>query len=79
MGSVEELKDRFNKLTDEEKLAFLKSVMPSFCEIFAKNPEKMMSEMMPMCREMTRSCNMDMQGMMKRMGMGGAPMGSNKH
>lgn len=78
MGSVEELEDRFSRLTDEEKLVFMKSVMPSFCEIFGKNPEKMMSEMMPMCREMIKSCNMDMQGMMKGMGMGGAPMGSNK-
>jgi hypothetical protein len=52
-------------------IAFMKSVMPSFCEIFSKNPQKMMTEMMPLCREMMKACNMDMQGMMKMMGMMG--------
>jgi hypothetical protein len=71
MTQADELKDQFNKLTDEEKIAFVKSVMPSFCEIFSKNPQKMMTEMMPLCGEMMKSCNMDMQGMMKMMGMMG--------
>jgi len=57
MSTLEELKDKFSNLTEEEKLAFLKSVMLSFCETFSKNSEKMMSEMIPLC--------MDMQGMMK--------------
>jgi hypothetical protein len=78
MTTTDDLKDRFNSLTDEEKIAFMKSVMPSFCEIFGKNPEKMMAEMMPLCRDVMKSCNMDMQGMMKRMGMMGT-MGANKH
>lgn len=68
MTMTDELKDKFGRLTDEEKIAFVKSVMPSFCEIFSKNPEKMMAEMMPLCGEMIKSCNMDMQGMMKMMG-----------
>ncbi|MCX5812464.1 MAG: hypothetical protein NT178_07950 [Proteobacteria bacterium] len=71
MTTTDELKEKFNKLTDEEKMAFMKSVMPSFCEIFGKNPQKMMTEMMPLCGEMMKSCNMDMQGMMKMMGMMG--------
>ncbi len=78
MTATEELKDKFNKLTDEEKLIFMKSVMPSFCGIFAKDPRKMMSEMMPMCQDMMKSCNMDMQGMMKMMGMMGGAMGKEK-
>jgi hypothetical protein len=69
MTAADELKDKFSRLSDEEKIAFMKSVMPSFCEIFGKNPEKMMSEMMPLCGEMMKGCNMDMQGMMKMMGM----------
>jgi hypothetical protein len=77
MTAKDELKDKFSRLTDEEKLAFMKSVMPSFCEEFNKNPEKMMAEMMPLCRDMMKSCNMDMQGMMKMMGMMGT-MGSTK-
>jgi hypothetical protein len=79
MTTTDELKGKFSKLTDEEKVTFMKSVMPSFCEIFSKNPQKMMGEMMPMCQEMMKSCNMDMQGMMKRMGMMGGAMGANKH
>jgi hypothetical protein len=71
MTMADELKDKFSRLTDEEKIAFMKSVMPSFCEIFCKNPQKMRSEMMPLCREMMEACNMDMQGMMKMMGMMG--------
>ena len=74
MTTTDELKDKFSRLTDEEKLAFMRSVMPSFWEIFSKNPEKMMAEMMPLCRDMMKSCNMDMQGMMKMMGMMGGAM-----
>ncbi len=78
MTATEELIDKFSKLTDGEKLAFMKSVLPSFFGIVAKNPEKMMSEIMPMCRQMMKSCNMDMQGMMRMMGMRGGPMGASK-
>jgi hypothetical protein len=79
MTTTDELKDKFSKLTDEEKVTFIKSVMPSFCEVFSKNPEKMMGEMMPMCQAMMKSCNMDMRGIMKRMGMMGGAMGANRH
>jgi hypothetical protein len=72
MATTDELKDRFDRLTDEEKAAFMKSVMPSFCEIFGKNPEKMMFEMMPMCQKTMKSCHMDMQGMMDMMDMMGS-------
>ncbi|MCX5830292.1 MAG: hypothetical protein NT140_00100 [Deltaproteobacteria bacterium] len=65
MTTTDELKDMFSRLTDEEKVVFMKSVMPSFCEIFSKNPEKMMKEMMLLCRDMMKSGMMDMQGMMK--------------
>jgi hypothetical protein len=78
MATTEELKAGFDSLTDEEKVAFVKSIMPSFCQIFSKNPEKMMPEMMPLCRDMMRSCNIDMQGMMKMMGMMGGAMGADK-
>ena len=75
---TEELKEKFNRLTDEEKVAFMKSIMPSFCEIFSKNPEKMMGEMMPMCQEMMKSRNMGMHGMMKTTGMMGGAMRKEK-
>ncbi len=61
---VEELKEKFNKLTDEEKMEFMKSAMPAFCATFAKDPGAMMSKMMPMCAEMMKSFPGAMQGMM---------------
>lgn len=79
MTTIDELKDQFSKLTDEEKVTFMKSVMPGFCQIFRTNPEGMMREMMPTCQEAMKSCNMDMQGMMKVMGMMGGAMGADKH
>ncbi len=78
MATTDELKDTFSKLTDEEKITFMKSVMPSLCEVFSKNPQKMMAEMMPRCQEMMKSCNADMPGMMKMMGMMRGPMGKEK-
>ncbi len=77
MATMEELKEKFDSLSDDEKIAFVKSVMPSFCQVFGKNPDRMMSEMMPLCKDMMKSCNMDMQGMMRMMGMMGA-MGASK-
>lgn len=64
---MEDLKHKFDNLDDEEKIEFMKLIMPSFREIFRKNPEKMM----PFCGDMMNSCVMDMQGMMKMMGMMG--------
>jgi hypothetical protein len=68
---IEDLKHKFDNLGDEEKIEFMKLIMPSFRDIFMKNPEKMMAEMMPFCGTMMKSCGMDMQGMMKMMGMMG--------
>ncbi|MGQ9776988.1 MAG: hypothetical protein ACUVQ9_07215 [Thermodesulfobacteriota bacterium] len=44
---IEDLKHKFDSLGDEEKIEFMKLIMPSFREIFMKNPQKMMAEMMP--------------------------------
>ncbi len=44
---LEDLKNKFDNLGDEEKIEFMKLIMPSFREIFTRNPEKMMAEMMP--------------------------------
>ncbi len=74
---IEELRDKFNRLSDEEKIDFMKAVMPSFCQVFSKNPEKLMPEMMPLCRSMMSGSDIDMQGMMKMMGMMGG-MGTGK-
>jgi hypothetical protein len=61
--AVDELKEKFGSLTDEDKLTFMKSIMPSFCETFRKNP----ASMMLFCQDMMKSCGMDVQGMMKVM------------
>ncbi len=68
---IEDLKLKFDNLSDEEKIEFMKLIMPSFRGIFRKNPEKMMAEMMPFCGDMMKSCGMEMQGMMKMTGMMG--------
>ncbi len=63
MSAVGELKDRFCGLTDEDKMTFMREIMPSFCESFRKNPESMMM----FCGDM-ESFGMDMPGMMRMMG-----------
>jgi hypothetical protein len=65
---VEELIKRFNALADEEQLRFFKAILPSLKEIFSKNPEVMMKEIMPICRDMMSGCGMDMNEMMRKMG-----------
>ena len=37
---IEDLKYKFDNLADEEKIEFMKLIMPSMREIFRKNPEK---------------------------------------
>jgi predicted FMN-binding regulatory protein PaiB len=67
---MEELLKQFKALSKEEKLAFMKEAMPSMAEIFAKDPQKMMAEMMPFCMNMMKSKGMDMdrmRSMMKNM------------
>lgn len=44
---MEELKSKFNALSKNEKLVFIKAIMPEFCKIFSENPQEMMKEMMP--------------------------------
>ena len=61
---VEKLTREFEALTEPQKLSFLKSIMPSVRELFEKDPQRMMAEMMPLCREMMQGCGMDMREMM---------------
>ena len=67
---MEDLLKQFKKLTKEEKLAFMKEAMPYMADIFANDPQKMMTEMMPFCMNMMKSKGMDMdrmRSMMKNM------------
>ena len=67
---MDELLKQFKALSDEEKLAFMREAMPSMADIFANDPQKMMSEMMPFCMNMMKSKGMDMdrmRSMMKNM------------
>jgi hypothetical protein len=67
---MEKLLKQFKALSDEEKLAFMKEAMPSMADIFAKDPQKMMAEMMPFCMNMMKAKGMDMdrmRSMMKNM------------
>jgi len=67
MEKMEKLVNDFKALSNEEKLAFMKEAMPSMAEIFAKDPQKMMSDMMPFCMNMMRSRGMDMDRMRSMM------------
>jgi len=64
---MQNLLDRFKALTDEEKLAFMKAAMPHMADIFGKDPQKMMAEMMPVCMSVMKSKGMDMDVMMRSM------------
>jgi membrane protein insertase Oxa1/YidC/SpoIIIJ len=62
-----ELTAQFQKLSATEKIAFFKTVMPTLCELFKNDPQRMMAEMMPLCREMMQSCSADMPQVMWQM------------
>lgn len=55
--------NQFKALTDDQKLAFMKEAMPLMAEIFQKDPQKMMAQMMPVCMNMMKSKGMDMDMM----------------
>jgi len=61
------LKQQFEDLSTQEKMDFMKQIMPSMCEIFQEDPEKMMQEMMPQCQKMMQECDMDMSQMKEMM------------
>lgn len=67
---MQDLLNQFKALKDDEKIAFMKEAMPYMAEVFGKDPQKMMSEMMPFCMNMMKSKGMDMdkmRAMMKSM------------
>ncbi len=66
---IEEMVAAFQGLSSQQKLAFFKQAMPAMCEVFREDPQKMMNEMMPLCREMMESCGMDMEKMRAMMQM----------
>lgn len=64
---MEKLLEQFKSLTEDEKVSFMKEAMPHMAEIFGKNPQKMMTEMMPACMAMMKSKGMDMDRMSSMM------------
>lgn len=63
MEKIEKLVNDFKALTNDEKFAFMKEVMPFMAEIFSNDPQKMMAEMMPFCMNMMRSKGIEMDRM----------------
>lgn len=57
---MEELINKFDALSEDKKIQFIKEIMPGFCKLFNENPQSMMKEIMPYCKEMMKDCNMDM-------------------
>jgi hypothetical protein len=64
---MQNLLDQFKALSNEEKLAFMKEAIPYMAEFFADDPQKMMAEMMPFCKNMMKSKGMDMDRMRSMM------------
>lgn len=64
---MENLLDQFKALPDDQKLAFMKEAMPLMAEIFGNNPQKMMTEMMPICMNLMKSKGMNMDRMREMM------------
>lgn len=64
---MEELKVKFDALSDDEKIDFMKMNMTSMCDMFIQNSQKIMADMMPFCSKMMKECKMDMSGMMSMM------------
>ena len=52
---------------EEQKIEFLKHIMPEMCRGFGDNPTQIMNESMPICQDMMKNCNMDMMKMMSMM------------
>lgn len=67
MSKSEGLIQEFKKLNEEEKLDFMKNAMPDFCSLFMQNQEKVMQEVMPVCRQWMQENNVDMSQMMSKM------------
>jgi hypothetical protein len=64
---MKNLLKQFKSLTDDEKLAFMKEAMADMAKIFQNDPQKMMTEMMPVCMNMMKSKGMDMDRMSSMM------------
>jgi hypothetical protein len=67
MEKIKKIVDDWKALTNEEKLDFMKEVMPLMMEVFRDDPQKMMGEMMPFCMNMMKSKGMDMEKMRSMM------------
>jgi hypothetical protein len=65
--NIDELVSAFQQLPEDEQLALFKRIMPTVCELFQSDPQRMMAEMMPLCREMMQGCGIDPQAMMSMM------------
>ena len=60
---MKELLDKFNALTEQEKMEFAKAVMPQMCSLFQNNQQEMTS----MCCDMMKGDRMYMSMMMGMM------------
>ncbi|KDR95526.1 hypothetical protein SAMN02745945_02031 [Peptoclostridium litorale DSM 5388] len=66
---MEELKVKFEALSNDEKVEFVKMIMPTLFEMFMQNPQGMLQEMMPACNDMMKDSSVDMGQMMGMMSM----------
>lgn len=60
---MKELLVKFDSLSNDQKILFIKEIMPGVCSLFAENPNTMMA----ICKDMKKNCNIDMSQMMSMM------------
>lgn len=64
---MEELKAKFDTVNKEQKIGFMKLIIPEMCKLFGEKPEQIINEIMPLCQDMMKDCNIDMSQMMTMM------------
>ncbi len=65
--NVDDLVKAFEQLPENEQKEVFKRIMSTMCGQFRQNPQQMMAEMMPLCREMMQGCGVDPGQMMEMM------------
>lgn len=76
MSKHEEVIKAFEALSNEEKVAFMKEAVPLMADVFKSDPQKMVSEMMPVCMKMMSEMMPFCKNMMKSKGMDMGMMGA---
>lgn len=65
---MENLKQAFEQLSPDDKVAFIKWLMPVVMQMFMADPQKMMQEMMPVVQGMMGNSPIDLNALKSKLG-----------